>query len=130
MTQAALRLASAGYARARTDGFVTRSPVSAEYDVISRVTRQLAEAARTSKSDFPRLARALHDNRRLWTLLAADVLDADNPLPPDLRARIVWLSEFVQTHSAQVLSGKARLRPLVDVNMAVLRGLKHQETLT
>ncbi|MCB1332068.1 MAG: flagellar biosynthesis regulator FlaF [Roseivivax sp.] len=127
MTQAAFSQASAAYGAGGRDASVVRCSKSVEYDVISRVTHHLADASRTRKSNFPKLARCLHENRRLWTALAADVLDADNALPPELRARIVYLSQFVQHHSALVLSGKAKIKPLLDINLAILRGLKGVE---
>jgi len=44
-------------------------------------------------------ARALADNRRLWTAVIASVQDPDNMLPVDLRATIVSLGLYVQRES-------------------------------
>ena len=102
----------------------TRSARSVEYEVIAKVTHRLKTAARKGRAGFPELAQALHDNRELWALLAADVSDAANGLPPDLRARIFYLSEFTRNHSSRVLGGKASVAPLLEINTAILRGLR------
>ncbi len=68
--------------------------------------------------------QALHENRRLWSVLATDVADADNALPNTLRARIFYLAEFTEQHSSQILGNKATVEPLLEINMAVLRGLR------
>ena len=102
-----------------------RSPRASEYDTIARVTRRLKSAAE-KPDNMPALAAAIHDNRRLWTCLAADVADPDNALPRDLRARIVYLAEFTRVHSGAVLRDGASVTPLIDVNTAVMRGLADQ----
>ena len=93
-----------------------------EYEAFARITHRLKEAA----SDPPKisdLASAIHDNRRLWSILASDVVDEANALPQELRARIFYLSEFARTYSSRVLNG-ASPAPLIDINMAVMRGLR------
>lgn len=66
---------------------------------------------------------ALHENRRLWRVLAVDVADKGNALPQSLRAQLFYLNEFVGQHSSKVLQRKASADPLVDINMAMMRGL-------
>ena len=78
---------------------------------------------RRKTGGHPALAAAIHDNRRLWTLLAADVATESNPLPRELRARILYLAEFTRVHSGEVLRNGASVEPLVEVNTAVMRGL-------
>ena len=107
----------------------TTTPGDTEYDAIAGITRRLQKASDTS-GDMPALARALHDNRRLWTILATDVANADNLLPQALRARIVYLSEFTDHHSRKVLAGKASAEALIDINMAVMRGLRQRSVTT
>ncbi len=103
----------------------TRTTGKLEYDVIARITHKLKEAAKQGKRGFPALAAAIHENRSLWTLLAVDVADVDNALPTELRAQIFYLSEFTHHHSTKVLAGDASVRPLLEVNTAILRGLRH-----
>ncbi len=102
----------------------TRTPRDTEYEAISKITHRLKTAAAKKASDFGGFVQALHENRRLWSVLATDVADADNALPNNLRARIFYLAEFTEQHSSQVLGNKATVEPLLEINMAVLRGLR------
>ncbi|WP_299704918.1 flagellar biosynthesis regulator FlaF [uncultured Tateyamaria sp.] len=102
----------------------TKNGRRAEYEIIARVTQGLRDTAIKAKSDFPSYAHALHDNQRLWTALVVDVVDKENPLPEDLKARIIYLAEFTRHHTKKVLRKKASVLPLLEINMAVLRGLK------
>jgi len=100
----------------------TRSNRSIEYDVIARVTFRLKKAI--TDGSYPKLLEALHENRKLWRTLAIDVADADNGLPEDLRARIFYLAEFTDHHTHLVIRKQETAVALLEVNTAILRGLK------
>ena len=117
----AYALAQRGYAA--TSG-PTRSDRSTEYDVIARITARLKRAM--TGDSFPDLAAALHENRQLWRVLAVDVADAGNNLHKDLRARLFYLAEFTEHHSRLVMRKQATATPLIEVNTAILRGLKQE----
>jgi len=102
----------------------TRSERRTEYEVIAQITRQLRDAANRAQTDYPGFVEALQRNRELWKTLAIDVADPDNLLPAALRARIFYLAEFTEEQSRKVLREKASVLPLLEVNMAILRGLK------
>ena len=102
----------------------TRTPRGMEYEVFARITHRMIAAARGGKRKYPALVRALHDNRRLWTLLAADAAGDDNSLPAALRSEIVSLAAFTMRHSSDVLGRKATVAPLIEVNTAIMRGLR------
>ncbi len=104
----------------------TRTDRGAEYEAFARCTHAL-NAAQAGKGGYPALVQALHDNRLLWTALAADVSKEENGLPVPLRARIFYLAEFTLHHSRRVLAGEADASALVDVNTAVMRGLRGSE---
>jgi flagellar protein FlaF len=104
------------------------TPRSLEAQLVSQVTAQLRNADKTD-SDFPSLVAALHNNRRLWTTLATSVADTDNKLPKELRAQIFYLAEFTDIHTQKVLRKSATAAPLIDINMAILRGLNGKETI-
>ncbi|MES0828009.1 flagellar biosynthesis regulator FlaF [Ruegeria sp. SCP11] len=114
-------LAQRAYARTAAP---TRTPRDTEYEAISKITHRLKAAAARRKTDFGGFVQALHENRRLWSVLATGVSDSDNALPNELRARIFYLAEFTEQHSSQVLGNKATVEPLLEINMAVLRGLR------
>lgn len=96
-----------------------KAPRTAEYEIFARVTR----AIKAADSIASRVA-ALHDNRRLWNVLAADVADNDNALPESTRARIFYLAEFTRQHTAKVLRSEADADVLVDINTAIMKGLR------
>lgn len=120
MTASAARQAQLAYGRS---SLPVRTNRGTEYAVFMRVTQRMKAAAEQGRAGFPALAAAIHDNRRLWTTLAADVADSGNALPPDLRARIFYLAEFSFLHGAKVLAGTADVRPLLEINAAIMRGL-------
>lgn len=99
-----------------------RTPRATEYDAFARITRRLKASGRDRKH-FPALAAAITDNRKLWTLLAAEVAEPGNGLPADLRARIFYLAEFTEHQSRRILRGEATADVLVEINTAVMRGL-------
>lgn len=114
--------ASLGY------GIAVSAPIrtarAIEYDVIARITARLKSADATKSSDFPALAAALHENRQLWSTIAADVALPENGLPAGLRAQLFYLAEFTAQYSVRVLSHGADTAPLVEINTSVLRGLR------
>jgi flagellar biosynthesis activator protein FlaF len=104
-----------------------KTPRDIEYDILARITGQLQKAAAdTGPAAFPGLAAAMHENCRLWGAFAVDLADAGNQFPQDLRARLYYLAEFVLQHTPKVLAGTARADALVDINLAVMRGLRGQ----
>ncbi|UWR15278.1 flagellar biosynthesis regulator FlaF [Sulfitobacter sp. M368] len=100
----------------------TKSHRSVEYEVIARITFRLKQAIEADK--FPKLLEALHENRKLWRTLAVEVADDNNLLPSDLRARIFYLAEFTDIHTSKVIARQATPIALLEINTAILRGLK------
>lgn len=119
----ATRLAQSAY---RDQARAVRTERGLEHDAFVRITQRLVMVAAQEPKDMASLAAALHDNRRLWTILATDVADPANPLPPALRSRILYLARFCQQHSSHVLTQKASLQPLIDINTAIMRGLSNR----
>jgi len=102
----------------------SRSPRMVEYDLIARVTQRLTSAWAKRREDFSGFATALTDNQRLWSTLAADVAEPGNGLPQDLRAQLFYLYQFTVEHSRTVLDDKGSIEVLVDINTAVMKGLR------
>lgn len=101
-----------------------RTDRGTEFDVFSRVTRELRAAWDRRGEDYPSFVAAIERNRRLWVILATEVADAGNGLPRELRARLFYLAEFTAEHSRGVLRGTEDIGPLIDINVAVMRGLR------
>ncbi|QLQ20265.1 MAG: flagellar biosynthesis regulator FlaF [Exiguobacterium profundum] len=114
------QIARTAYARPEAPA---RTPRTLEYDLLARATQRLTQAWRQRRQDFPGLAQALAENQQLWSALAADVTGG-NGLPAALRAKLFYLYEFTAQHSRQVLDGNAESEVLVDINTAVMRGLR------
>lgn len=102
---------------------VIRSERSIEYQAFAKVTGALAALDKDDRAQYPELADAIHQNRRLWNILATDVLSDENALPVELRANIFSISQFVMRHSKEVLAGTADISTLVDLNKTIMRGL-------
>jgi len=100
-----------------------RSPRSVEYEAFARVTRRLRSAAR-EEAGHGELIAALHENRKLWNFMAAAVADPGNQLAPDLRARLFHLAQFTTAHSRKVADNRAGVDALVEINTAIMRGLR------
>lgn len=101
-----------------------RTPRSVEYDIFAETTARLRAA---KSGNFAALASALHENRKLWTVLAADLSDDNNALPTQLRAQLFYLCEFTFAHTHKVLARTESVDALIDVNTAVMRGLSPQK---
>lgn len=101
-----------------------RSNRQIEYDLFARVTGRLTQANRDRDGDFPAFARALQENLELWQTLASDVALPGNGLPQQLRARLYYLYQFTAQHTRKILGGNAEIGVLIDINTAVMRGLR------
>lgn len=114
--------AQAAYARPEAP---QKSPRAVEYDLLARTTKALSQAVQPGGT-YPALIAALDDNQRLWSTLAADVAEPENGLPAKLRAQLFYLYEFTAQHSRAVRDRKASVEVLIDINTAVMRGLRGQ----
>ncbi len=101
-----------------------RTGRGSEYAIFAKVTHRLRDLDETDRSAYPALAMAVTDNQRLWGALSEDLMSDDNALPIALRAQLIGLAEFVRKHSMRVLSGKASIEPLIDINTSIMRGLR------
>ncbi|MGJ8582724.1 MAG: flagellar biosynthesis regulator FlaF [Marinosulfonomonas sp.] len=118
----ALQMAQNAYA---STGAPIRTERGNEGDIIARVTHDLKRS--DPKKNFKEFVTALHQNRQMWILLAVDVASEENGLPQDLRAQIFYLYEFTMDRTSRILAGSATADSLIEVNTAILRGLRHQE---
>jgi flagellar protein FlaF len=108
------------YQRAATRA---ESPREIEYRALGVVTAALIRVRETGRLDPGALAAAIHDNRRLWRIFAADCGDPSNALPQPVRARIISLALFVERHSGAVMREGADVDPLVDINRTMMEAL-------
>jgi len=114
-------LAVAAYA---TPTNAHKSPRAVEYDLFAQITAEMRKAQDSTLTKFADLAAALHRNRALWSELAFDLASDDNALPVSLKAQLLSLSQFAITHTNAVLAGEEDAQVLIDINLAIMRGLK------
>lgn len=119
----AIDLARTAYAPSNTS---VRTAQRTEYEAFARITRQLKNSSGKNGS-FKDMVMALHENRRLWSILALDLVDAANGLPEELRARLLYLAEFTEHATSQVLVRKMKPSVLIEINLAIMGGLRSQE---
>lgn len=108
------------YQRAATRA---EDPRDLEYRALGHVTAGLVRARDAGKADLGALALALHENRRLWRVFAADCAAPENALPQAARARIISLALFVERHTSDVLRTGADIELLIDINRSTMEGL-------
>lgn len=101
-----------------------QTPRRLEYELLARCTKALSEASAQKTNGYPALIKALEENQRMWSTLAADVAEDGNGLPAKLRAQLFYLYEFTAQHSKAVRESRASVEVLVDINTAVMRGLR------
>lgn len=104
-----------------------KSPRAAEYEAIAKISHRLRTAALNKGQDFPGYVAALNDNLRLWTTLAVDIAQSENALPKDLRARLFWLAEFTIAETRKLLRNEGDIAILIEINAAILQGLRGTE---
>jgi flagellar biosynthesis activator protein FlaF len=104
-----------------------RTPRGVEHEAFAKITQRLISSAKNRHLSYARFVEALHENRKLWLILATDVAGNGNALPPQLRAGIFYLSEFVALHSTKVLNDAADVTPLVEVNNSIMQGLRQMD---
>jgi flagellar protein FlaF len=116
-------LAQNAYGVSRSQTIAT--PRDVEFHAFAYVTGLMVDAR--DGGVFARVAEAMHQNVRLWAALAADCGSPGNKLPPELRNNIIDLANFARVHMAAVIDGKDTIDALIDVNLAVMKGLKGEE---
>lgn len=100
------------------------NPRETEYRLLGQVTRGLIAAEEAGRGDFKALVLALDKNKRVWNTFALDCADSTNGLPDALRAQIISLSIFVRKFSSQAIRDKLSIKPLIDINRAIMQGLE------
>jgi flagellar biosynthesis activator protein FlaF len=102
------------------------SPRDAEYRLFAQVTSALL-TVQDQHLRGPALVDALDWNRRVWSALSSDCSLPDNGLPGNVRGQIISLALWVSRYSSDVASGAAGVDALIDVNRAIMDGLKMQQ---
>lgn len=99
-----------------------RTERDSEYDAFSYVTRLLREV-RNSRLG-PDTVQAIHKNSELWSILATDLAEPGNTLPDETKAGLISLAGFAIRQGYSVLNHGGTVDSLIDVNVAIMKGLR------
>lgn len=112
----------------------TESPRQIERRVLSTVTAEMEskylafDQAETSGEKLALLADGLRDtlwyNERIWMTMRNDLVESANGLSPDLKAGLISLAIWVENHTQGVMKGEKTVKPLLDINRSIIRGLE------
>lgn len=74
------------------------------------------------------LRAALRRNQMLWSIFQAELSDADNPLPKELKESILNLSLFIDKRSIDIMAfpSPEKLDAIIDINLNLAAGLRGQ----
>lgn len=102
-----------------------KTPRDIEYELIAGITGRLkaAKPAKPGRVDTE-LAGTLLDNARMWSAFAVDLAHPENGIPEDLRARLMALAQFTLQHTLRIHAGTGTIEALIDINTAIMRGLR------
>ena len=72
------------------------------------------------------LNEALRINQRVWSILQAELVQDDNPLPVEIRKDILALSIFIDKRIIEVMAypSPEKLKILIDINLNLAAGLR------
>ncbi len=87
--------------------------------------RGLMEKDAGQKNHREQLGEALRYNQRIWTIFQMALIDAENPLPPDLKALLLNLSLYIDKTSFQLSSHyeSPKMESLITINRRIAAGL-------
>lgn len=100
------------------------SDKSVELRVFTSITSRLRATDTDELGGTIKLFEALGDNVKLWNILLVDLSNPENPFPLDLKTSIIELAEFTQIHTLKIYAGEATHQVLVDINQAMINGLR------
>jgi flagellar protein FlaF len=71
------------------------------------------------------ISHAFEYNRKLWLVFVNETMNAEHPLPQEIKNNIASLGVFVfkRTIDAQIETTPAKVQPLIDINRSIASGL-------
>jgi len=101
------------------------TPRETEADKLLFAAQQLAKIRDAWDARMMELPAALLNNRKLWSVLLADVTSADNPLPAALRQNVANIGIFVMKQTVSVMDDPRpeKLGSLININRELAAGL-------
>ena len=100
------------------------NPRESEIWALTEAGRRMAMAAR--ENEFAAMRDALRLNWRMWTFFQTElIIKAEKEEIEEVGLNLLALSQFVDKHTAQVLSGPTpeKMQVLIDINRNIAAGL-------
>ena len=90
----------------------------------------MMEANARLKGNVQALGEALRYNQQLWTIFQVALMDAENPLPQDLKMTLLNLSRYVDKTSLDIARkySPALIDSLININRRIASGLSQHPT--
>jgi len=99
-----------------------------EASALTRAAMMLAECQNNWEAADRKdnLNEALRMNQKLWSILQAELIEADNPLPKELREDILSLSVFIDRRIIEVMAfpSSEKLTAIININLNLAAGLR------
>jgi flagellar biosynthesis activator protein FlaF len=99
-----------------------------EYALFQDVTQALKNVDEVEMPAPAVWADAIDRNMKLWQILSTDLASDANELDPTLKRNLIALAESVRQISYHVLSRKAEIAELVEINEIIMQGLEGQSS--
>lgn len=117
--------AAEAYGRVQKQGGTSREREAA---LLTKAALQMQHVKDAGDTNSGQLYRALHYNRKLWTIFVTAVAQEDNPLPQEIKNNIASLGVFIFKHTMDTLSSQEtdKLNTLITINREVAAGLREQ----
>lgn len=89
-----------------------------------QAAKRLDDATK-SPEDRDGLLAVVRLNWKLWTIIQADILDDNSPLPLEVRQNLLTLSNFIDRHTVGIITtpDAEKLSSLVEINKNIAAGL-------
>ena len=106
----------------------TSNPRELEASLLLQAASRLQSVHDGWDHDAPKqanLSDALLYNRKLWSVFLAEMTDANNPMPRDLRQNVANIGIFVMNQTVSVMQDPKpeQLGPLININREIAAGL-------
>ncbi|MAH92244.1 MAG: hypothetical protein CME99_03610 [Hyphomonas sp.] len=101
-----------------------------EYTLFEEITQALKAVDAEGHPQPTIWADAIDRNMKLWQILSTDIVSDENQLDPTLKRNLIALAESVRRISYHVLSRKAELSELIEINEIIMQGLSGQGSAT
>ena len=105
----------------------TMSGHAIEASVLNQAALKLKECQESWDADDrdERLDAALNFNQQIWSILQAELLKAENPLPRQIRQNLLTLSAFIDKRIFEIMAfpSPGKLNIVIDINRNIAAGL-------